>query len=106
MRHAVLGEAAPPPPPLDRDRISFTQLRVAASYDPAAFRAFWKLMFMLSQPDEVYRDPHIVARTQDALRSGGMDVLQPRGHLDPGIAQPARQQVLAALGAQPRRLAG
>ena len=99
LRHAVLGGPAPPPPPLRSDRISFTQLRVAASVDPTAFRAFWKLMFMLCQPDDVYRDPHIVARTQDALRSRGMDVLQPRGHLDPGIAQPTRQQVLAALAA-------
>ncbi len=101
LRHAILGDSAPLPPPPDPDRLSFTQLRVAASFDPAAFRAFWKLMFMLYQPDDVYRDPHIVARTQDALRSRGMDVLQPRGHLGPGIAQPARQQVLAALAAHP-----
>jgi 2-polyprenyl-6-methoxyphenol hydroxylase-like FAD-dependent oxidoreductase len=100
LRHAILGGPAPPPP-LDPDRISFTQLRVAASFDPAAFRAFWKLMSMLCQPDDVYRDPHIVARTQDALRSRGMDVLQPRGHVDPGIAQPTRQQVLAALATHP-----
>ncbi|MGH3270047.1 MAG: hypothetical protein ACRDN1_13490 [Trebonia sp.] len=58
---------------------------MAASFDPAAFRAFWKLMSMFCQPDDVYRDPHIVARTQDALRSRGMDVLQPRGQLDPGL---------------------
>ena len=101
LRHAILGDPAPPPPPLDSDRVSFTQLRVAASFDPAAFRAFWKLMFMLVQPDDVYRDPHIVARVQDALRSRGIDVLQPRGHLDPGIGQPSRQQVRAALATQP-----
>ena len=101
LRHAILGDPAPPPPPLHPDRISFTQLRVAASFDPTAFRAFWKLMFMLCQPDDVYRDPHIVACTQDALRSRGMDVLQPRGHLDPGIAQPTRQQILAALATPP-----
>jgi hypothetical protein len=100
LRHAILGGPAPPVP-LDPDRISFTQLRVAASFDPAAFRAFWKLMSMLCQPDDVYRDPRIVARTQDALRSRGMDVLQPRGHVDPGIAQPTRQQVLAALATHP-----
>lgn len=58
-------------------------------------------MFMLCQPGDVYRDPRIVACTQDALRSRGMDVLQPRGHLDPGIAQPTRQQILAALATQP-----
>ncbi len=100
LRHAILGGPAPPPPPPESDRIGFTQLRVAASFDPTAFRAFWKLMFMLCQPDDVYRDPHIVACTQDALRSRGMDVLQPRGHLDPGIAQPTRQQILAALATQ------
>ena len=100
LRHAILGDPAPPPP-LDSDRVSFTQLRVAASFDPAAFRAFWKLMFMLCPPDDVYRDPRIVTRVHDALRSRGMDALQPRGHLDPGISQPTRQQVLAALGTQP-----
>ena len=101
LRHAVLGGPAPPPLPPEPDRISFTQLRVAASFDPTVFRAFWKLMFMLCQPDDVYRDPHVVARTRDTLRFTGLDVRQPRGHLDPAIAQPARQQLLAALGTQP-----
>jgi 2-polyprenyl-6-methoxyphenol hydroxylase-like FAD-dependent oxidoreductase len=101
LRQAILGHPAPPPPPSDPDRISFTQLRVAASFDPAAFRAFWRLMFMLCPPDDVYRDPRIVTRVQDVLRSRGMDALQPRGHLDPEISQPTRQQVLAALGTQP-----
>ena len=40
LRQAILGEDAPPPPPWHPDRIGFTQLRVAASFDPAAFRAF------------------------------------------------------------------
>jgi 2-polyprenyl-6-methoxyphenol hydroxylase-like FAD-dependent oxidoreductase len=101
LRHAIMGGPAPPPPLLDPNRISFTQLRVAASFDPTAFRAFWKLMFMLCQPDDVYRDPHVIACTQDALRSRGMDVLQPRGHLDPAIGQPTRQQILAALTTHP-----
>jgi 2-polyprenyl-6-methoxyphenol hydroxylase-like FAD-dependent oxidoreductase len=99
LRHAILGAPSPPPPP-DSERITFTQLRVAASFDPSVFRAFWKLMFMLCHPDDVYRNPHVVACTQDALRSRDMDVLQPRGHLDPGIGQPTRQQVLAALATQ------
>ena len=100
LRQAILGEDAPPPP-WHPDRIGFTQLRVAASFDPAAFRAFWKLMFMLCPPDDVYRDPNIVARVHDTLRSEGMDTLQPRGHLDPGISQPSRQQILAALATGP-----
>ena len=89
LRHAVQGVPAAPPPPPDRDRISFTQLRMAAAVDPAVFRAFWKLMFMLCQPDDVYLDPQIVARTQDAL--------QRRGPLGPGLAQPTGQQLVAAL---------
>jgi 2-polyprenyl-6-methoxyphenol hydroxylase-like FAD-dependent oxidoreductase len=97
LRHAIVGDPAPAQPALNSDRISFTQLRVAASFDPTAFRAFWKLMFMLCHPDDVYRDPRLIERTKNVLEPMGMDTLQPRGHLDPGIAQPSRQQVLAAL---------
>jgi hypothetical protein len=53
LRHTIFGEPAPPMPPAKPERITFTQLRVAASYDPNAFRAFWKLMFMLARPDEI-----------------------------------------------------
>jgi 2-polyprenyl-6-methoxyphenol hydroxylase-like FAD-dependent oxidoreductase len=61
LRHAILGAPAPPPP-LDPDRISFTQLRAAASFDPAAFRAFWKLMSMLrSRHTRLPSDPFHVA---------------------------------------------
>jgi 2-polyprenyl-6-methoxyphenol hydroxylase-like FAD-dependent oxidoreductase len=88
LRHAVFGEPAPPAPPLDPDRIEFTQLRVAASYDPAAFRAFWKLMFMLSLPDDVYCDPSIVTCTKEVLKSQ---------HLDPRIVAPTSEQLLGAL---------
>jgi hypothetical protein len=48
LRHAVRTGTAPLP--LDSERITFTQLRAAASFHPVAFRAFWKLMFMLCQP--------------------------------------------------------
>jgi 2-polyprenyl-6-methoxyphenol hydroxylase-like FAD-dependent oxidoreductase len=61
LRHTVFGEPARTSPSLDSVRITFTQLRVAASFDPVAFRAFWKLMFMLCQPDDIYRDPHVGA---------------------------------------------
>ena len=97
LRHTVFGDPAPPAPPLDSDRITFTQLRVAASYDPTAFRAFWRLMFMLSLPDDVYGDPRIVTCTKEVLRSQGLEALQPRGHLDPRIASPTSQQLLGAL---------
>ena len=53
LRHTVYGGPVPPAPPFDSEQITFTQRRVAASYDPTAFRAFWKLMFMLSLPDDV-----------------------------------------------------
>ena len=49
LRHAIFREPAPLPAAHDPDRITFTQLRVAASYDPVAFRAFWRLMFMLGR---------------------------------------------------------
>ncbi len=101
LRHAVLGEPIPELPPPDSDRITFTQLRVAASFDPTAFRSFWKLMFMLCQPDEIYRDHQVVASVHDTLRSNGMEALQLRGHLDPLIVQPTRPQLLTALATAP-----
>jgi 2-polyprenyl-6-methoxyphenol hydroxylase-like FAD-dependent oxidoreductase len=81
LRHTIMGDAAPAPAAFDPSRVSFTQLRAAASYDPSVFRAFWTLMFMLATPDEVYRDPRIVACTTDTLRARGLDIRQPRGHL-------------------------
>jgi hypothetical protein len=105
LRHTILGHSAPAPPPLDPDRITFTQLRAAASFDATAFRAFWKLMFMLSQPDDVYRDPHIVAHVHHALNNQGREspsarlalVGSERGHVDPQVVQPTHEQLLTAL---------
>src|ERR1700751_1627110 len=46
MRHPIFGE--PPPPSSGAPgRVTYSQLRVAASYDPTAFRAFWKINGML-----------------------------------------------------------
>ncbi len=104
LRHAVFGDPAPPTPPLDSERITFTQLRVAASYDPTAFRAFWNLMFMLSMPDDVYSDPHIVTCTKDTLKSQGLEALQSRGQLEPRIASPTTSQLLGALAAGPAHI--
>jgi 2-polyprenyl-6-methoxyphenol hydroxylase-like FAD-dependent oxidoreductase len=101
LRHAIFREPAPLPAAHDPDRITFTQLRVAASYDPVAFRAFWRLMFMLGRPDDIYRDPHVVARAHEILHARGMDLIPPRGHFDPQVASPTRQQLLAALRAEP-----
>jgi hypothetical protein len=68
--------------------VSYPQLRMAASYDPTAFRAFWKINGMVCPPEQVYTDPDVVACTREALRQ----------HRDaPSAAQPTRGQLLAAL---------
>jgi 2-polyprenyl-6-methoxyphenol hydroxylase-like FAD-dependent oxidoreductase len=105
LRHTILGDPLPPPPPLDADRITFTQLRAAASFDPAAFRSFWELMFMFCHPDQVYRNAHVVAGVNDALKRYGPEnkvvglavVGAERGHVDPQVGQPTHQQLVAAL---------
>ena len=93
--HAAGDDAAhhlrrpPPPPPSETPgRVTYSQLRVAASYDPAAFRAFWKINGMVCPPEEVYTDPDVVACTQETLRRHGNA---------PPVAQPAREQLLTAL---------
>jgi hypothetical protein len=88
LRHTIFGAPAPDPPQLGSGRVSFWQLRMAAPFDPTAFRAVWKLMGMIGQPDEVYTDPQVVHRTQQVLRH------HPGG---PPIAQPTRKQLLDAL---------
>jgi 2-polyprenyl-6-methoxyphenol hydroxylase-like FAD-dependent oxidoreductase len=87
MRHTIF--AAPPPPPAETPgRVTYSQLRVAASYDPAAFRAFRTINGMVRLPEEVYTDPEVVARTRDTLRRHGAA---------PPVAQPTREQLLTAL---------
>jgi hypothetical protein len=85
LRHAVFGA---PPPPLSPGRISYAQLRAAASSDPVAFRAFWKINGVICLPENVYGDPCVVACTQQAL-----------GHHGGGtsMVQPPRELLLAAL---------
>jgi hypothetical protein len=87
MRHTIFGERAPAPPAAD-GRVSYPQLRAAASYDPVAFRAFWTINGMICPPEEVYTDPLVVACTRAALSRHGSG---------PPVAQPTRQQLLAAL---------
>jgi 2-polyprenyl-6-methoxyphenol hydroxylase-like FAD-dependent oxidoreductase len=87
MRHTLFGEPAPRPPAA-AGRVSYPQLRMAGSYDPAAFRAFWKINGMVCPPEEVYTDPDVVACTREALgRHGGV----------PPAAQPTREQLAAIL---------
>ena len=87
MRHTIFG-APPPPPSQTPGRVTYSQLRAAASYDPTAFRAFWKINGMICPPGEVYTDPDVVARTQETLRRHGTA---------PPVAQPTREQLLTAL---------
>lgn len=88
LRHTIFGAPAPAPPPAASDRVSFVDLRTAALFDPIAFRAFWKVMGMISRPDEVYADGEVVACTREVLKQ------HPSGL---PMAQPSRQQLLAAL---------
>ncbi len=87
MRHTLFGEPAPRPAAA-ADRVSYPQLRAAGNYDPVAFRAFWTVNGMVCPPEEVYTDPLVVACTREALSRHGSG---------PPVAQPAREQLLAAL---------
>src|ERR1700733_1208981 len=86
MRHTIFG-APPPRPSRTPGRVTYSQLRVAASRDPTAFRALWKINGMVCPPEQVYTDPDVIARTQETLRRGTA----------PPAAQPAREQLLTAL---------
>jgi 2-polyprenyl-6-methoxyphenol hydroxylase-like FAD-dependent oxidoreductase len=87
LEHTIFG-APPPAPPALTNRVTYAQLRAAAQFDPTAFRALWKILGMISRPDDVYTDPDVVARTQQTLPQYGSRPL---------IAQPTRQQLLTAL---------
>ena len=50
MRHTIFG-APPPPPSQTPGRVTYSQLRVAATWDPTAFRAFWKINGMICPPE-------------------------------------------------------
>jgi hypothetical protein len=89
LRHRVFGDPAPEPPPAGA--VGYGQVRDAAAFDPVVFRAFWRVLGMLATPDEVYRDPEVVARTRDVLRARGSA---------PAVDQPSREQLLAALGGE------
>jgi 2-polyprenyl-6-methoxyphenol hydroxylase-like FAD-dependent oxidoreductase len=88
LQHRIFDAPAPILPALDPHRVSFAELRTAAMFDPGAFRAFWRLYGMLEKPARVYTDPAVVACTRQALR---------RLEAIPAIAQPSREQLVAAL---------
>lgn len=93
LRHHVFG--APPPgqstgSDRDRspgDRVTFPQVRAAATADPLAFRAFWQIQGMTRRPEQVYTDPRVIAATRATLAD--LDL--------PRMAQPSRARLLAAL---------
>lgn len=88
LRHHIFGAPAPAPPAAVSDRVSYAQIRRAAAFDPAAFRAYWKIMGMICSPEEVYTDPAVVASTREILRQHGGG---------PPMAQPSRESLLKAL---------
>lgn len=88
LRHTIFGTPAPDPPPHIPGRVTFAQVRTAAMIDPTAFRGLWTVQGMLRRPEDVYRDPQVVASTRDALNR----------HKIAAIPQPTRDQLLTALG--------
>ncbi len=89
LRCAIAGVPAPEPPLLP-ERVSFAQLRTAASFDPTAFRAFWRVMGAIDRPEAAYTDPQVVAATHAILG---------RHRGAPRMAQPSRSQLVSALAA-------
>ena len=87
LKHRIFGAPLPPAPQAVAGRITFEQLRTAALFDPTIFRAFWRVMGMISRPAEVYADPEVAALTQEVLRR----------HTRAPIVQPTREELLAAL---------
>ena len=85
-----LTHSGAPPPEASQapGRVTYSQLRVAASVDPTAFRALWRINGMVCPPDEVYTDPEVIACTQETLRRLGTT---------PPAAGPTREQLRTAL---------
>ena len=67
LRHNIFDAPAPAAPSATPGRVTFAQLRAAAPFDPTVFRALWRVMGMISQPNEIYTDPDIVGRTYEVL---------------------------------------
>ncbi len=88
LRHTIFDAPMPAPPLKNSSRVTYAQLRIAAQFDPTAFRAFWKIMGMVSRPDEVYADSEVVRATQAALQRYGNGL---------SMMRPTRAELLAAL---------
>lgn len=88
LRHTIFGFPAPNPLPSASGRVTYSQLRTAAQFDPIVFRAFWKIMGMMVRPEEVYTDPEVVSRTRAAVERHGNAS---------STVQPTRNELLAAL---------
>jgi hypothetical protein len=73
LRHQVFGVPVPDPVPADPSRVEYWELRSAARFDPASFRAFWEVQAMVRRPEDVYSDPVAVAATRAALEHIGSD---------------------------------
>jgi len=86
LRHTALGAPAPPPAPHEEGRVGMAELGAAAPHDPHAFRAFWTVMGMLALPEDVYRDPDVVAHVRRVTAAG-----------PPRPAQPTHEELTAAL---------
>jgi hypothetical protein len=90
LQHTIFGAPRPSVPSTWQNRVTHAQLRTAAMFDATAFRAFWRIMGMISRPEDVYMNPQVVERTHETLREHGSRL---------PIVQPPREQLLAALKA-------
>ncbi len=88
LRHAVFGEPVPAAQTGSAQRVTYADLRAAAQFDATAFRALWQIHGMVRKSFEIYRDPRVVACTQETLALN-------RHRLS--ILQPSRDELIAAL---------
>ena len=91
LQHTIFGAPVPSVPSPLENRVTYAQLRTAAMFDATVFRAFWRVMGMISRPEDIYMNPQIVRRTHETLREHGSRL---------PIVQPSREQLLAALNAK------
>jgi hypothetical protein len=65
LQHTIFGAPLPSVPSTWQNRVTYAQLRTAAMFDATAFRAFWRIMGMISRPEDVYMNPQVVERTHE-----------------------------------------